>query len=331
MMENNNKKNGKENTSAKKSKFLEDFEPSNFDLDGDAKQLNQFTYPSFSNSDKTVLIEEVKELINTYTKSKDISKNDLAKMLNISSATLSNIENDYEERVNEGMLIRIKNALTNNDITIIRTANLNTIYNACNCVRQRAQMVGIVGYEGAGKSVALKAYYRRNPDTYMITIKKSMSARQFVLKLIKELGISFYGTTFEMMERICLELNSKSNPLLIIDEAGKLSAKTMLYLHDIRDNTDRSAGIVLAGVDYFKTNLEKAVRNRKEGMPEFYDRISVWQHLNRPTKQEIEVICKENNITDGNKIEKLLKVDNYRKLGNCIKNITYKQIGNSKN
>jgi hypothetical protein len=55
-------------------------------------------------------------------------------------------------------------------------------------------------------------------------------------------------------------------------------------------------GIVLAGCEYFKENMEKGVRNDKQGLEEFYSRIVAWQTLGSPSKKEVEAIYKANDV-----------------------------------
>ncbi len=113
-----------------------------------------------------------------------------------------------------------------------------------------------------------KEYYRSEKNTYLVTCGKSMTAKQLLQHLLREMGIAFHGTIHEIIERITLELNKQHDPLLIIDEAGKLSQLVMEYLHDLQNATEHNCGMVMAGVGYFKDNLKKASDNNKEGMPE---------------------------------------------------------------
>ena len=131
-----------------------------------------------------------------------------------------------------------------------------------------------------------------------------------------------------MIEKASEILNSKNTPLLIVDEAGKLSPALLLYLHDLRDNTIGHAGIVLAGVDYFKANLLKAVTKQKEGMPELYSRIIAWYELRAINKGEIEAISAANGLGDKTIVTELIRgesrVKDLRELYNAITN--YKEV-----
>ncbi len=276
---------------------------------------------------------EIKKAVNEFVNQKDISKSELAKLIGISPATLSHLENERWDLLSDEMAIKIWNYVRPILWNLIRTSNFDATFKICNDAKKNGKMVGIIGYTGAGKTTALTEYYRTKKNVYLITCKKSMKPRQFFEKLLKQLGIDYTGTIFDMIEKASEQLNSKNSPLLIIDEAGKLSPTLLLYLHDLRDNTLHHAGIVMAGVDYFKTNLIKAVTKQKEGMPEFYSRVIMWYDLRTPNKSEIEAICKANGLEDTEIINDLLrgehKVKDYRELYNSITN--YQQLANTEN
>lgn len=271
---------------------------------------------------------EIKKAVNDFTQQKEISKSDLAKQIGISQAVLSHLDAERWDLISDEMLLKIWNWVKPIEWNLIRTANFDATYKICNDAKKNSKMVGIIGYTGAGKTTALNEYYRAKKNVYLITCKKSMKPRQFFEKLLRQMGVNYTGTIYDMIEKVSEQLNTKSNPLLIIDEAGKLSPTLLLYLHDLRDSTLGSAGIVMAGVDYFKANLVKAVAKQKEGMPEFFSRVIMWYELRMPNKAEIEAICNANGLSDLTIITDLLRGENrvkdYRELFNSITN--YKQL-----
>jgi len=260
----------------------------------------------------------LKQLINNYVKKKGISKNELATYLSVSAATLSNIENERWHLIKDEMALKIYNKLAPKNWNIACTVGFNTIIKVCDQARAGSKMVGIIGFTGAGKTTALREYNYSNKNTYLVVCKKSMSPKQFFIQILKSIGVNFTGTNYDIIKRIATELNSKKNPLLIIDEAGKLSHTILLYLHDLRDYTDNNAGIILAGVDYFKKNILKAVNRNKEGMPEFYDRVSYWLEMPNATRQEIKYICEINGLTNAEQVKNACRMDNYRKVFNYV-------------
>jgi len=132
---------------------------------------------------------------------------------------------------------------------------------------------------------------------FFVTVDKTMSAKMLFLSILKTMGIQFDGNIYDVMQKISDELNRLEDPLLIIDESGKLSHLMILYLHDLREHTRANCGILLSGMPYFKLNLQKFAERQKEGYAEFFRRINVWHELIGLSRKEVEVICHENGIT----------------------------------
>jgi DNA transposition AAA+ family ATPase len=238
------------------------------------------------------LKQEAKELLIDFLEKKQVSKVKLANKIGVSNSVLTCVTQEQWENVSEEMLLKIVNALkfSPGNYRIIKTGNFVTVQNLCEYVSRWHQMSGLIGFTGAGKTTALKHYYKSNPNVYYVECKKSVNNRQFFKELLNELGVSFDGTPYDMFKRIVKEFKTKENPLLIIDEAGKLSHSQILSLHDLRNETEHNLGIILSGCKYFRENLEKGVKKEKIGIPEFYSRISIWQNLNTPTNEEVKFI-----------------------------------------
>ncbi len=270
---------------------------------------------------KEELQQEVKDLITNHLQQKKVSQNKLAETLGVSSATVSNILNEFWERVNETMLLKIKSFFKTKGWTVIETTNFLTIQTCCRNARERKTMTGIIGYTGAGKTTALQNYYDAHPNTFLVTCNRAMRTKQFLGEILKSLGVSYIASDYEMVKMIIDVLNKKENPLLIIDEASKLSPNALMYIQDIWDGIEHNAGIVLAGVEYLFDNLKKGAERNKIGMPEFYGRVALWQHLLEPTKIEIETICQNNGVTDPAEIKGMYRLGNFRYVRNTILNL----------
>lgn len=242
--------------------------------------------------------QEAKELLVDFLEKKQVSKVKLAKKIGVSHSVLTYVTQEQWENVSDEMVLKIVNALKspNGDYRLVETDNFSTVQTMCKYVARWKQMSGLIGFTGAGKTTALKHYYKANPNVYYIEGKSNINNRQFLRELLDELGVNYEGTLYDMTKRIASEFNKKESPLLIIDEAGKLSHNQILVLHDLRNATQNNLGILLAGCEYFRENLEKGVKKGKIGMPEFYGRIANWQTLFIPTKEEAKAIFEQNGV-----------------------------------
>jgi DNA transposition AAA+ family ATPase len=269
---------------------------------------------------KNELQQEVRELVITHLQQKKISQNKLAEMVGVSNGTISNVVNEVWERLNEGMLLKIKSFFKLKNWHIIETYNFLTIQSLCKEAKEHNKMQAIVGYTGAGKTTALQHYYQVNPNTFLITCGRAMRTKQLLSEILKALGVNYLASDYEMVKMIISELNKKESPLLIIDEASKLSPNALMYLQDIWDGIEDNGGIVLAGVEYLLTNIKKGAERNKTGMPEFYGRVSRWVHLQQPEKEEVDAICKSNGFTDQKTIKAMYRFSNFRYIKNVINN-----------
>lgn len=82
--------------------------------------------------------------------------------------------------------------------------------------------------------------------------------------------------------------------------------------------------MIFSGAPHFFDKFKQSATNRKIGMPELYSRIGYSHYMKKPTKNEIEAICRANNIEDEESIKNSFLAQNFRVLSSFIKN---KNIG----
>jgi DNA transposition AAA+ family ATPase len=266
---------------------------------------------------------EIKKTINSYCEAKGISKNELATQIGVSGATLSKIEQNNWESINEKLWRKIWVKVSNTAATeLFETADFKASSSACAIARKHHFMVGLIGDTGMGKTTALIALTMQK-NTFYVTYDKTMKPKQFFVALLREMGIAFEGSINEMVNRIADELNVIDSPLLIIDESGKITHTMILYLHVLRDKTNRNCGIVLAGMPYFKNNLIKFSNKEKEGYAEFFRRINIWHSLKGLSRSEIQYICNTYFITE---TETIREMQVHKKFGDLYNAILLHQI-----
>lgn len=248
--------------------------------------------------------EQIRNAINAYCSAKGVSKNELGTQAGVSGATLSNIENRKWENIDDKLWRKIWNKVDNSNISLIKTNDFATCERACKSAQTNHFMIGLTADTGMGKTIALSTYALRR-NVFYVCYDKTMAPKHFFMALLREMAIPFEGNINAMINRIADELNTLNRPLIIIDESGKLTHTTILYLHVLRDKTSKNCGVVLAGMPYFKTNLIKFSNKQKEGYAEFNRRINLWQELRGLSRSEIEFVCKSNGITNEQTIKEM--------------------------
>lgn len=266
--------------------------------------------------------ETIREAVKEYCTTKGFSQKELYAKAGVSDGTISKILNGKFEGISDVMFKKLWNVVNNVRLsTLFSTNDYRAVKKACDQARKNCFMIGITGDTGMGKTTALKII-SRNRNTFYVSYDKTMKSREFFAAILKELGISFMGNVHEMVNKIVDELSVLDAPLLMIDEAGKLTHNVMLYLHVVRDKTDSNCGIILAGMPYFETNLRKNSDKQKEGYAEFLRRINIWHQLKGLSRNEVEEICVANGIDS---IEEIKPFFIHRRFGDLMNAIILHQ------
>lgn len=201
---------------------------------------------------------------------------------------------------------------------IYETVDFNSVQRLCDKARTHKLMVGLTGDTGLGKSTSLDTYQGSHNHVIKVVVDKTMNAKRLYVHILDKLDVKFEGNIHDVMLKIAEVLNGLPDPLLIVDEAGKMNHVMMLYMHDLREYTKANCGIVLAGMPYFKSNLQKYAGKEKEGCSEFLRRINLWHTLSGLNRSEIEYICREEGLTDAEHIKTFYRYKRFGDLLNAI-------------
>lgn len=206
---------------------------------------------------------------------------------------------------------------------ILETDNFLTGQRACKNAMMNKDMIAVVGPSGSGKTTCFSSFQGQYPDNvYIVIARKSMNARLFYSSITNSIADESYNPLLPLY--FCIKkaanvfLEDSSNKLLIIDDAGKLSPSMLEYLHEFREMTRETTGIILGGVEYFQTNLMMWNSKNKPGMPEIYSRISALQILNKPQYNEVVALIQAYGIKDTSFERSNKGVENFRILKNRI-------------
>lgn len=234
-------------------------------------------------------IQTLVQKLNQYKADKALSYNQLANEIgSVSGATLSNICGGKIDQISEGMMRRILAFLKHDSWVTLSTTNYEIIQELAWEAQEFSRFFGIVGDSGFGKSEGLKQYQAKNPNCFYMMADILMGrGTAFLNALQRACGLEHKGcNASEMLGAIVHKLNSVERPLVVIDDAGKLSDTNMRILQLLYDRTERRCGIIIAGTPYLKLTLENGITRNKMGYNELYRRVEYWQVLFAPTVEE---------------------------------------------
>lgn len=130
-----------------------------------------------------------------------------------------------------------------------------------------------------------------------------------MLRVLQVIGVDSAGSTVsEMVDDIITELSRQERPLIILDEADKLTDQVLYFFISIYNALEWRCGIVLSSTNYLKRRLERGMRLGKRGYEE------IWSRLGRKcialpliSDEDIAAVCQTNGITSPQHIERIVR------------------------
>lgn len=232
------------------------------------------------------------------------SQNAASKQLTkVSNATISNILAGKWDNIAESMWLSIQKQVssTGNEWKIIpdtkRMIAVNKVYSDA---QNNSEVFCIVAPEGSGKSVPAEYYASNNNNVFLVKAGEHLNRKTFLTETLRSLGKDSGGyTVYEMMGLVVETLLRIENPLIIIDEADKLTDQVLYFFITIYNETEDRCGLVLQATDHLEKRIDKGVKINKKGFKEIYSRIGR-RFISLPpnTQADLEKIAVMNGVDD---------------------------------
>lgn len=114
-------------------------------------------------------------------------------------------------------------------------------------------------------------------------------------------------SVYEMMSAILETILSVENPIIIIDEADKISDPLLYFFITIYNETEDKCGIVLQATDHLKKRILKGVSMNKKGYKEMYSRIGrKFVELPANNQGELKKIAQLNGVSDDFELNRIV-------------------------
>jgi len=251
---------------------------------------------------------KIKEALLQKMDSLELSGNRVSKFIGISSANVSNILNDKWESISDVIWRKIEVYCgLSSEWQPARTRNMAKIYSLCDDAQSTSVALAFSFDPGSGKSFTLQHYTNHKPNVGYVECDEYWTKKIFVAKIAESFGIVVSGTLHEMIEGIVNILQSLKKPLLIIDEADKLSDSCLNIFKTLYNRLKKQCGFILCGAPYFKIRIEKGVNRNKQVYQEVYSRLGgEFIPLHKPDSNDIAEVCKANGVRDAEVIESII-------------------------
>lgn len=256
--------------------------------------------------------EEIRKALAEYV-GKYKSQNKAAQSLKGTSAgTVSSILNGKDENISDEMWLNIGSqviSLKSAGWQIVETKGFQEMVYAMKDAKETNNCLWIVGEAGCGKTTTARLYAEENKETFYIQCSEDMRKYDFVREVAKRIGVHTSGCTIrDMWSLIIDELLTMDSPLIIFDEADKLTERVFQYFINFYNQIEDKCGIVFFSTSYIERRIRNGLKYQKQGYEEIYSRLGrKFFRLVHTDAIDVASICKANGLTDEKKIAKVLQ------------------------
>ncbi len=245
------------------------------------------------------------------------SANKAATFIGVSAGTISQVRNNNWSLIRDDMWRSIAAAIRQDSgesnilkkWNIVETKNYKELTQTFSDAQEDSLVMAVCAEAGSGKSVTAKCYAESHHNVFVLSCSEYWNRKVFLLELLRVLGRNAEGDTVgDMVNYIVQTLKRTDSPLLIVDEADKLSDQVLYFFITLYNKLEDHCGIVLMATDYLQKKITRGIRLNKKGYKEIYSRIGHRFITLSPTNStDIAEICTANGIDSKTEIKEIEK------------------------
>lgn len=257
--------------------------------------------------------DRIRENLRVYVAKYPSQNKAVGSLKNTSVGTVSNIVNGKYENISDEMFRNIASQISSrtkeSGWQIVETSAYQEIRYALYDAQHWRNVTWIVGEAGCGKTTTARLYTDENREVFYILCSEDMKKGDFVREIARKVGIKTDGHNIrEIWSLILDDVIQMDAPLLIFDEADKLTEPVFHYFISMYNKLEDKSGIVFMSTDYIKKRISLGLRHQKPGYKEFFSRMGrKYFELEETTANDVYSICVANGVQDKKKIEEVIR------------------------
>lgn len=242
------------------------------------------------------------------------SQNKAAQSLKgVSAATVSTILASNFQLISDDMFRRIEAQVSsptdNQGWQIVPTTPFQEITFALDDAQQFRSVTWVVAQAGAGKTTTARLYASQHREVFYILCSEDMHRAEFIREIARLVGLRTDGLTLhELWKAILHSLVQMQAPLIIFDEADKLTEGVFHYFISLYNKVEDHCGIVFLSTDYIIHRINRGLRCKKPGYQEFYSRIGrKYFQPEETSPADVLAICRANGLSQSADIDQVMR------------------------
>ncbi|MFS2436028.1 AAA family ATPase [Bacteroides uniformis] len=230
----------------------------------------------------------------------------------VSVGTVSNILNGRFENISDEMFRNVASQVGGMGTPgwqIVETGAYQEITEVLSDAQRWRSVRWVTGEAGCGKSTTARVYLQDHKEVFYILCSEDMKKGDFVREIARTVGIRTEGCNIrEVWGLILDDVIQMDAPLLVFDEADKLTEPVFHYFISLYNKLEEKCGVVFLSTDYIVKRISNGLKYQKPGYKEFFSRIGRKFFTLEPTDQnDVYIICTANGLTSRQDIDVVMK------------------------
>lgn len=230
----------------------------------------------------------------------------------VSVGTVSNILNGRFENISDEMFRNVASQVGGMGTPgwqIVETGAYQEITEVLSDAQRWRSVRWVTGEAGCGKSTTARVYLQDHKEVFYILCSEDMKKGDFVREIARTVGIRTEGCNIrEVWGLILDDIIQMDTPLLVFDEADKLTEPVFHYFISLYNKLEEKCGVVFLSTDYIVKRISNGLKYQKPGYKEFFSRIGRKFFTLEPTDQnDVYIICTANGLTSRQDIDVVMK------------------------
>ena len=230
----------------------------------------------------------------------------------VSVGTVSNILNGRFENISDEMFRNVASqvgGMGTSGWQIVETGAYQEITEVLSDAQRWRSVRWVTGEAGCGKSTTARVYLQDHKEVFYILCSEDMKKGDFVREIARTVGIRTEGCNIrEVWGLILDDIIQMDAPLLVFDEADKLTEPVFHYFISLYNKLEEKCGVVFLSTDYIVKRISNGLKYQKPGYKEFFSRIGRKFFTLEPTDQnDVYIICTANGLTSRQDIDVVMK------------------------